>query len=137
MRTTQILLNSSETVWHLTGEATRADGWYGYTDGKHTIAVYLNDFRGRIWVEASLATNPTEADWFPIHLGDTAPYLQFPKNPQHPTGHSGDTGVEGFTFTANVIWLRARVDRSYIQPQPNTPDEISQYGVVNKILLNG
>lgn len=133
MRSTQTLLNSTEGQWTLVGEPCRADGWYGYTDGRHTIAIYLNDFRGDVIIEASLANTPTEDDWFPIDLD--GPVLHYPKNPLNPTGQLGDSGIEGYSFTANVLWIRARVTRP--DPAPTDPEIIKHYGLVTKILLNG
>lgn len=133
MRTTQTLLLSTEGHWSLTGSPVRADGYYGYTDGRHTIAIYLNNFRGDIVIEASLANSPAEGDWFPIDLN--GPVLHYPVNPMNPTGDLGDTGVEGYSFTANVLWIRAKVIRP--DPVPTDPEIITNHGWVNKILING
>ena len=51
------------------------------------------------------------------------------------TNGLGDTTVEAWTFRANILWLRARVDRSAIVPIP-TEYDVSLHGKINKILLN-
>lgn len=136
MTLSTLLLPSSQGQLNMTGAPVKADGWYGYTDGLHTVAVYIQNFRGKIFIEASLAQQPTEDDWFPIALTPSTPWIQYPKNPAHPTGEMmGDTGVEAFTFKANILWLRARIDRTYIEV---TPDEetIATLGIVRKIVLS-
>jgi hypothetical protein len=130
-----IMLPSSQGQLNLTGEPVRADGWYGYTDGLHTVAVYLQNFQGRLRFEASVASTPNEGDWFPVEVNN-AEFLSFPKNPLSPTGRTGDTGTIGLNIIGSFTWLRARVDRSYLSPTPSSPSEIDGLGHVDRILLN-
>lgn len=130
-----LMLPSTQGSFNLTGEKVRADGWYGFSDGLHTVAIYLNNFRGRLVFEASIATDPQDGDWFPVEMSG-APYMQFPRDVMNPTGDSGDTGTIGMNITGSFIWLRARVDRSYIVPAPIDDLGIAAYGYVDRILLN-
>lgn len=118
------------------GDKVKADGYYDQTDGLHTVSASLTNFVGRIHIEASLATDPSEADWFPIYLTSGNSFRQYPVDAT-PSGDNGkgDTTVEAWTFRANILWLRARVDRSAVLPVP-TDYDVSLYGKVNKILLN-
>jgi hypothetical protein len=111
------MMGNTQEIANLTGEAVKADGWFGHVDGLHTVVVQVVNFTGRIHIEASLEMEPTEADWFPIKLTQTTPYLQFPINPFAPTGDytsGGDTSTVGVTFKINALWIRARLDRSYL-----------------------
>lgn len=129
----------------MVGQPVKADGWYGATDGLHTVAIYVSNFSGRVYVEATLAMNPTEADWFPICLDKekNTPYIQFPVNPAAPTGATeglvqpGDTGVVGRSFKINAVWIRARMDRTYLDlVAPNPLDSIEAgYGRLQKVVL--
>lgn len=103
-----------------TGEPVPGDSYYGYTDGIHTVAVYGRNFTGRIKIQGTLATNPTEDDWFNILLNGT-PYKDY----------TNYTGVEGFTFTANLVFLRAVMDRSSLGIT-----DVTQAGFIEKIYLN-
>jgi len=116
-----------------TGDSIRADAFYGNTDGLHTISVHYNDFVGRLYIEGTLVSNPNDDDWFPIYLTSGSTYKQYPMNSNAPTGIVGDTGVDGFTFRANVMFVRARVSRSYLGATAYNP---SQHGKIDKILLN-
>ena len=87
-----------------TGLAIRADGYYGYADGLHTVGFYLNNFKGRIYIDATLSDDPQEADWFPIALGD----LEFADY------DSATTGIETFNIVGNFVYLRAKIKRSHL-----------------------
>ena len=98
----------------------RGDGYYGYRDGNHTIAVTFANFKGRIQIEATLDLNPTEADWFPIWLTNTAPYKEF---------NTPKTGTEAFTFQGNFVLVRFRKEREYL----NTTSPV---GDITKVMLS-
>lgn len=136
MSATSVTLLSHQEELSYTGEKTKADGYFGQTDGLHTVSASLTNFVGRIHVEASLATEPTEADWFPVYLTSGDSYRDYPLT-STPTGSNGigDTRVEAWTFRANILWIRARVDRTALDPLPSEYD-VTLHGKVNKILLN-
>jgi hypothetical protein len=119
---------------NFTGSKVRGDGYYNYNDGLHTIAIDVQDFKGRIYVQGTLSTNPTEADWFDIQLASSTDYVQYPVDPLdlQGGGTNGDTVTNGYTFQGNFVYLRGKVDRTWIDP---TPDLVN-VGVVNKIQLN-
>ena len=50
----------------VTGEKFKGDGYYGRSDGFHTVQYNLADFNGTIKMQGTLATTPTEADYFDI-----------------------------------------------------------------------
>ena len=127
-----ILLGPTSGQLNVTGQAVKFAGYYGLSRGIGTVSFSLNNFVGRIYIQASLATNPSEHDFFPIWLEGENPYVQYPLDPNYPTGENGgDTGVQGYTFQGQLVWVRAVVDRSYL-PMPQLMD----VGTVQSILLN-
>jgi len=75
----------------------KGNGYYGYTDGLHTITYSLSSFIGIIDFQATLATSPSETDWFDISstsLGD---------------GTNPVNGTYTFNFFGNFVWCRAHV----------------------------
>ena len=81
----------------------KGDGYYSQPDGVHTIAYHLgatlnDDDDISLKMQGSLATTPTEDDWFDI--SDTS---------------IGKTEIDGSTlafhanFTGNFVWVRAKV----------------------------
>ena len=102
------------------GLATRADGYYGFADGLHTVAFYLKNFKGKLFIEASISDNPQERDWFPIGLGNTE-FYDF----EEPS-----TRVETFNIVGNFVYLRARIKRSHLG-QP-----VSALGTCERVVLS-
>jgi hypothetical protein len=80
----------------------KGDGYYSQVDGVHTVAYHvspnINDTASiSIKMQGSLATTPTEDDWFDINgtaitdIDIDGSTLVFPKN-----------------FTGNFVWVRAK-----------------------------
>lgn len=123
------LLSTTAGEVNTTGSAKKADGFFGFTDGKATIGWYLSNFIGRIVLEASLATEPTSADWFPVVFdGEANKFVEF-------LSTAPGNALTVFTVTGNFVWVRAVVDRSQIDPLPG-PDDILTLGFVSKVLMN-
>ena len=117
---TIILTNKSEMSY--TGDKARGDGFYGFSDGLHTVSFHVNNLTARIWLQATLLEVPTENDWFNIALSTSTEYLQA----------DADSTTKGVTFTGNFVYLRASIDRSYLVDQTYDP---SVHGVLDKIVL--
>lgn len=126
-----ILLNSTEDKPTVVGLPVRAAGYYGSGMNLHTLAIYLNNFSGRIYVDATLAANPTDEDWFPVNLNGYISYLEYAYDNLAPLGEGGTSGTESLSFDGNFVFLRARMDRGDLL-NPNT----TNYGSVTRILLN-
>ena len=71
-RTVTIIGTSTGTNFNLTSDKVRGDSYYGYTDGLHTVAFYFSNFTGKIILEATLADDPLESDWFIIRIATPA-----------------------------------------------------------------
>lgn len=128
------LLDSTTTEINVTGNKQKGAGFSNTIGCNHTVSISVANFIGRVYIEGSLTSDPSEMDWFPIRLINNLDYVQFPRNKNAPTGAgNGDTGVVAFSFSGNYIWLRARVDRSYLVPFPQDTQFV---GAVRYILLN-
>jgi hypothetical protein len=103
--TTESADGSTDTVIDYVGFVTdkyKGDGYYSQTDGVHTVAYHVsagsqtaaNNFNGKIKMQASLATTPTEDDWFDIENTIFTADLS--------------TKVSSYTFTGNFVWVRAK-----------------------------
>lgn len=142
-RVSILMLSDTSGQISATGEPVRADGYFGFQDGLHTISIHVQRYLGNVWIEGSLASDPQENDWFPIHLGGRYPYIRFPRDPNNPSSTSefsgangGDTGVFSFNFTGNFVWLRARTDREAFNIHEDDFRTLQEFGAVTKILLN-
>jgi len=89
--------SSTETV---VGAVFKGDGYYGRSDGFHTVQYSLEGFIGTINIQAALAVDPTEDDWFSLaeaaHVSDSAEGVN-------------STGGFIYNFTGNYVWLRANI----------------------------
>jgi len=140
-RKSVLMMSNTGRNHNLTGDKMRADGYYGRTDGIHTVQVVVSNFTGSFGVQGTLATEPVEADWFDINLNvnrnvaSASPYVSFPINPADPTGDSGDNATQAFTFVGNFVYLRAILDRSTIV-EPSELSATTELGVISKVLLS-
>jgi len=76
-----------------TGDKIQADGYYGYADGLHTVVMYTTGYTGLLSIQATLASNPIEADWFDL--------FEF--------NLTADSNTRGMTLSGNYVYLRAKV----------------------------
>jgi len=73
----------------------QGDGYYSQADGIHTVAYHVNaTLTGAIKMQGSLATTPTEDDWFDI-AGTTFTTDQ-------------STTIFSANFTGNFVWVRGK-----------------------------
>lgn len=128
------LLESTTTEINATGTKQKGAGFSNTIGCNHTVSISVVNFIGRVYIEGSLASDPAETDWFPIKLIGMLDYIQFPRDPNAPTGaNRGDTSVIACSFSGNYIWLRARINRDYLIP---FPQDTTYVGAVRYILLN-
>jgi len=116
------------------GDKFKGDGFYGRSDGLHTVQINLTGFIGTIEIQATLEIDPTENDWFSVELeSGTTPTIGFIDttgaiSTQNPVFSSithivSETSANNYNFTGNYVWIRARVN--------GWTD-----GTINSILLN-
>lgn len=120
MRISLYLMTDSGTQTNWTADAVRGVGYYGISGGLSTIAIYTNNLTGRIYIDATLVDEPDDDDWFVVPLAADEDYLEF----------DAETEVTSINVTGNFLFMRARLDRSYVI---NPPMDV---GNVRKILLN-
>ena len=98
------LLGTTNTL-DTTGDKYKGAGWTGYTSGFHSTGWEFNSFLGRIKIQATLATDPSDSDWFDVDLDNTGNgYLEFTQ---------AFTGSKYYNFTGNFVWVRAVMWRTY------------------------
>jgi hypothetical protein len=78
------------------------DGYYGYTDGLHTVSVSTAGFVGTITIQGTLVETPTSSDWFTVK--DTAG-----ADLVYGDGSTTTTVNEAKNFIVNAVHVRAAV----------------------------
>ena len=108
-----IIMSGTTTVGTTVGDKYKADGYFGLTDGLHTVSYNTTAFDGTIKMQGSLATDPTEDDYFDIS----------------GTSFTSDqsTTIVSKNFTGNFVWVRAHI---------TTTNNTSNPSLVTEILLN-
>jgi len=106
--------NSTDTTMVYYSDPVKGDGYYSASDGLHTVMYTLDiNFIGTVTMQASLASQPTEADWF--ELSNVSSSYNDMSNLQ-------STQIDYYNFTGNFVWVRGVVT--------------IEGGTVNSILYN-
>ena len=93
--------NTATGVMVYTSEKVKGDGYYGSSDGFHTVSYTATPtFVGTITVQATLASEPQESDWFFVP-GTTSSYSLL-------TERTTST-VDYYNFVGNFVWVRGHV----------------------------
>ena len=128
------ILADTAGVLNVTGDKYKADGWFGFTDGLHTVAWYLSGtFLGDIIIEATLVKDPQATDWFAVDVAnDGLGYIRF------DSASTDNSDTKSYNFTGNYVWIRARVDRAAFNTAsaPGSPLTTANSGSVSKVLFN-
>ena len=94
----EIILSSNthpgdSTVTTVTGTNFKGDGYYGRSDGLHSVQYTYSVLTGTITIQGTLAVTPAEADWFDVHTYTS----------------TEETASKIASFTGNYVWIRAKV----------------------------
>jgi hypothetical protein len=119
---------------NVTSDPVKGDSYFGYTDGLHTIQAEFEGFVGRFRIQATLALEPTESDWFSVPVqGFTQAGRDFYAQ-WFPAGNNPGpfTGTVAYTFTGNFTWIRVQLERSHL----GDGETFDNYGQVNQVLMS-
>jgi hypothetical protein len=108
----------------------KGDGYFGGSDGLHTVSWNISNFIGTVEVQGSLSSNPQATDWSTVILTSPSNYYSVDTTGLvRPIGLSATnyttvtTAVTSYNFTGNFVWLRGRISNF-------------TEGVVNSISIN-
>ena len=104
----------SSPIQSYTGNPFKGDGFYGRSDGLHTIQVNLIGFKGKIEIQGTLEVNPTGSDWFTVELGTGAQSVDTTgliteQNITQVEYTSPATNSKTYNFVGNYVWIRAKI----------------------------
>lgn len=90
----------TDTIVYLSNKY-KGDGYFGGSDGLHTVMYTATpDFVGTITMQATLASEPSNLDWFNV-AGTTSTYTLL-------NSRSTST-VDIYNFTGNFVWVRGYI----------------------------
>lgn len=121
---------ANSNVETITGEKFKGAGYFGMSDGVHTVQVQITGFIGDITIQGTLVNDPTNNDWIDIPLErqegysvDTTGLVTTASSANSITHSVATTSVKIYNFTGNFVWVRALVTNWTA-------------GSVNRIMLN-
>ena len=110
--TTLILLPETAYVnpgngapYTVTGTSNPAAAYYLGNRDLQTVAVKLTQVTGNIVIEASLATSPTNNDWFQVYMLQANANAAPNTAPEIASNASVYTNIEG-----NFVYIRAKIE---------------------------
>lgn len=83
--------STTETI---TGDKFKGDGYYGRSDGLHSVQYTYSGLTGTIKIQATLEIDPIDEDWFEVHSYTAAQ----------------ESGSKIENFTGNYVWIRAVIE---------------------------
>lgn len=93
--------NTATTTLVYYSSPVKGNGYYNSGNGLHTsMYVTTLDFVGTVTMQATLATSPTESDWFPVR-NTTSTYSDLMIR--------NDVSVDSHNFEGNFVWVRGAV----------------------------
>jgi len=93
--------NSGTSTIVFISNKVKGDGYYGGSDGLHTVMYTANsDFVGTITIQATLASSPSNNDWFNV-TNSSVTYTQI--------NERSTSTVDLINFIGNFVWIRGYV----------------------------
>lgn len=120
------ILLKNKAEYSYVGDPIKVTPRLSNNNGVMTVQVDAGSFIGHIYIEATLATEPTEDDWFEIQLDTGVSYFDY-TDPEYRKS-------EGFTFRANITHIRARADRSVLGDVDATYD-VATHGTLKQVTI--
>lgn len=99
--TSVVYPNTATSVLTYVSDKLKGDGYFGASDGLHTaMYVATSDFVGTITMQATLASEPNNSDWFSVQ-DTTSTYTAL--------NIRSTSTVDLKNFTGNFVWVRGMV----------------------------
>lgn len=117
MRRSETLLSRTDEAVAVTGVPISVIGGRVFT-----VAIHTSNLTGIVTIEATVADDPDEIDWFPV-----LPPVSYPS-----AGQTATCRALGFSFTGRFSAIRARLSRPGVALDA---DIGGQLGYVDRVLL--
>lgn len=131
-RSVTIMSSTGSNMNQISTEA-KADSYFGYTDGLHTVQVTYSTFEGRLRVQGTLSLEPTANDWFDINPDIVHGTAFVTTGDGTYVEHANVSGSEAYTFTGNYTFVRVNMDRANVGDGANY---MAQYGQITRTILS-
>lgn len=112
--TSLIYPNTGTTALTYTSNKSKGDGYYGRSDGLHSIQIKVTNFVGKIEIQGTLNVDPGSSDWFGVNLDSNRNYVDTTglvkeESVQFVNYTTVTSTIVGFNLRGNFVWLRSKV----------------------------
>lgn len=132
-RRSTVIMDATGTSMNKFSVEARADSYFGYTDGLHTLQITYDQFVGRLRVQATLSLTPGVNDWFDILPTSTAGRAFNPAGFVQFNANNPGAGSEAYTFQGNFTFIRVYMDRDHVA---NGVTYDPSYGQISRVILS-
>lgn len=120
--------NSGTTALTFISNKVKGDGYFGNSDGFHSVQIALTNFIGRIEVQGTLANDPGSSDWVSLNLQSNRKYVD-------TTGALVETTTSSYRYTTSTTVV---LNNNFVGNFVYVRGKISEFtqGTVNSIKYN-
>jgi hypothetical protein len=97
----------------LVSDPVKGNGYFSNGAGLHTVFWKISEFVGSVEVQSTLASEPTDRDWFTVKLINSDTYYTADTSGLVTiTGQQYSTATsisKSYNFIGNFIWIRAKI----------------------------
>jgi hypothetical protein len=93
-----VLISQIHANGDFVSEPAQGDGFYNSGDGLHTVQFLFDNFKGAVYIQATLAVSPTENDWFDVQGFEDLAAID--STTQITSRYAN--------FYGNFVWIRAK-----------------------------
>lgn len=97
-------------------DKVKGDGYYGFSDGMHTVAWRVSGIVGTVKIQGSLVQDPADTDWVDIDLREadgnfsaTADGLISEVTTTSQVYATATTESRVYNVKGNFVWIRANI----------------------------
>lgn len=98
--------NTGTTALTYLSDKAKGDGYFGNSDGFHSVQIQTTNFIGKVEIQGTLAIDPTSSDWFSLNLQNN-----FTTSTSYISFNTSTTAVLGYNFVANTVWVRCKISQ--------------------------
>lgn len=106
--------NTGTTALTFLSDKVKGDGYFGNSDGFHSVQIQTTNFIGKVELQGSLSIDPESTDWFSINLDSNRKYVDTTgllkeESVSYVSYSTATTTVVGYNFKGNFVWVRGKI----------------------------
>jgi len=112
--TSVIYPNTGTSALTYSSNKARGDGFYGRSDGLHSVQIKVTNFVGKIEIQGTLSLDPQSSDWFGVSLDSNRNYVDTTGLVKEESVNfvnytTATSTIVGYNLKGNFVWLRSKI----------------------------